>query len=310
MKKLKPLFLLFFISLLVLQTSSGQPINNLTGKIIKEDLQVTPTELSLSDFSYQADSEIKSGIVHSIRSKPGLAMLSSAIIPGSAQAANGKWVRAGIYLAAEAFTVLYYIDRNNTAKRQERNYISYANSSWSVVAYAQWLVDYSQAHNLDNGYEALATNISGQTAEFNTSDWNKVDLTLLQSVEVKTPYFFPDRQSSNFSHVLPAYGSQQYYELISKYYQFMGGWSDFSSTTNQRYFWDGTDISFQFAMGRDRAAQFNDNYRLAGNIFNLILINHVVSAFDGYFSVKLKNSRIETQANLLRPDSFSVILHF
>lgn len=292
------------------QAGFGQPINNLTGKIIKGEVQAAQTEISVRDFSYQATGSNQKGIIHSVRSKPGLAMLSSAIIPGSAQAANGKWARAGIYLAVEAFTVLYYIDRNNTAKRQERNYINYANSTWSVVAYAQWLVDYSQTHNLENGYEALAADIAGKTAEFNTSDWNKVDLSTLQSVEVKTPYFFPDRQSSNFSHVLPAPGSQQYYELISKYYQFMGGWSDFSSTANQRYFWDGTDISFQFAMGRDRAAQFNNNYRLAGNIFNLILINHVVSAFDGFFTVKLKNSRIETQANLLRPDSFSVILHF
>ena len=103
--------------------------------------------------------------------------------------------------------------------------------------------------------------------------------------------------------------------MISKYWQFQSGWSDIhqnpSLNPNFPYYkWDGSDASPQFYLGRDKAAEFNDNYRLAGNILNLIVINHIVAAFDGLLTVKLKNSRLQAHTNLMRSDSFSLVLHF
>jgi hypothetical protein len=75
--------------------------------------------------------------------------------------------------------------------------------------------------------------------------------------------------------------------------------------------WDGTDKPFTlFYQGRDRAQQFNENYRAAGNILTLLVVNHVVSAFDALFTVQLKNSRIETNTNLMKNEQFSVTWHF
>lgn len=312
-------FVVLLLLIFVFTAMNGftQPINNYSGAILKMDESTSSTEITLNDFKMEASSGFGPRLLEAERTNPGVAFLSSAILPGSAQAANGKWLRAGIYALTEATTVFFHFNRKSLAKRQERQYEQYANTNWSVVAYAQWLVSYSQEYNLNNDYQDLANNIAGQSPDFSNTinDWFKVNISTLRHVESQTPYVFENKRTSNFSHNLPDYGSQQYYELISKYWQFQSGWKDahygtWVTPNFPFYKWDGSDASPQFYLGRDRAAEFNDNYRLAGNILNLIVINHIISAFDGMMTVKLKNSRLHAQANLLRLDSFSFVLDF
>lgn len=112
---------------------------------------------------------------------------------------------------------------------------------------------------------------------------------------------------------------------MSKYYQFQPGWEDFYTSRtdpNGRYYgtggnslpftysWDNSMISADFIEGRNRAYEFNQNYRKAGNILQFLVVNHVISAFDAFFTVKLKNSRIETQATMIGEESVSLIWHF
>jgi hypothetical protein len=40
--------------------------------------------------------------------------------------------------------------------------------------------------------------------------------------------------------------------------------------------------------------RFNDSYRFAGNMLTLMVVNHVISAFDAYFTIKLKNHKLES----------------
>ena len=258
--------------------------------------------------------------------KPVVAMFSSALIPGSGQAANGKWGRAAAYFLVEAAGVWYYFDQNNKAKENERAYETYANENWSPLAYAKWLVAYSRANDLNGGLAALddlEAQVSTLSPDFEhtPNDWIQLGttgLSLVRSVEVQTPFILETgTRKSEFSHVLQDYGSQQYYELMSKYYQFQPGWEDFytdwqadGATHVYMYPWNNSMITANFIEGRDRAEEFNDNYRRAGNIITLIMVNHVVSAFDAYFTVKLKNSRIETSTAQLHEGALSVIWHF
>lgn len=276
-------------------------------------------QVYVSDLLNQNLSKSRFSPLNAPRTKPGVAFLASAIIPGAGQAANGKWLRAGVYFAVEAVGIVYHLDRNAKAKRQERAYENFTHENWSVVAYASWLVNYSEHHGLDNGWQDLQTHLQGKSPDFSntTNDWSKVNINLLHQVERQTPFYYKDRIASNFSHSLPDYGSQQYYELISKYYQYQPGWKDWynadpnRTTPLYRYFWNGQDEPFDlFYEGRDRAAEFNQTYRVAGNILKLLLVNHVVSAFDALFTVQLKNSRIETETNLMSTEQFSLTWHF
>lgn len=256
-----------------------------------------------------------------LREKSGYALLSSAIIPGSGQAANNKWLRAGLYFVAEAVLVGIHIKSYRDAEAEERRYEQFANNNWSVVNYAKWLVDYHEQNNLTNEYiDELRNEVDGVTAAYNPEeDWRKIDIELLRRVERNTPFVYADRGVVNtFSHQMPDYGSQQYYELISKYYQYGAGWNDFGqdrngNTLDSRYRlnWDGSDMPFNFIRGATLAEDFNDSYRLAGNMVSLIILNHIVSAFDAFLTVKIKNKRLEADTNFLNPQqTFSLKFHF
>lgn len=315
---MKNLVLILVISALFTGVNFAQLKSDLAGKIIKVEDLPAERDLSINDFSFQQSSN---GFINAQQTVPGVAFLSSAILPGSAQAANGKWARAGIYLAVEAFSIFYYINRNNVAKDQERAYEAFTHQEWSVVAYSQWLIGYYDNNGLSHDkLDQLRTMVGGLDPDFSDTrnDWNRVNINLLQEIERETDLVCGTCGSGDFSHVLPAYGSQQYYELISKYYQFEGGWSDFYAENvavnnpNYDYLYDnkGDLASPLFLLGAERADRFNNNYRRAGNILNLLVINHVVSAFDALFSVKLKNAQVQASANMMRPDSFSLTLHF
>lgn len=313
------ILILLALSLLLTSISQAQYVSDFSSEIFVEPK--AESKFERSSF-ISKNSFVNSVSVFDLPKKnPGAAFLVSAIIPGAGQAANKKWVRAGLYFTAEAIGLIYHLDRNAKARKQEQAYERFTHQNWSVVAYAEWLVNYSQVHGLDNNWQSLEAQLSGAPDWSDTrNDWDQIPLNILHDVEASTPFYFKDRVGSNFSHLLPNYGSQQYYELISKYYQFQPGWRDWynsvttSPTQNEsmyRYFWNGTDEPFSlFYEGRDRAEEFNDNYRVAGNILKLIVVNHVVSAFDALFTVQLKNSRIETQTNLMRLEQFSVIWHF
>lgn len=315
---MKNLVLILVISALFTGVNFAQLKSDLAGNIIKVEDLPAERDLSIKDFSFQQSSN---GFINAQQTVPGVAFLSSAILPGSAQAANGKWARAGIYLAVEAFSIFYYINRNSVAKDQERAYEAFTHQEWSVVAYSQWLIGYYDNNGLSHDkLDQLRTMVGGLDPDFSDTrnDWNRVNINLLQEIERETDLVCGTCGSGDFSHVLPAYGSQQYYELISKYYQFEGGWSDFYAENvavnnpNYDYLYDnkGDLASPLFLLGAERADRFNNNYRRAGNILNLLVINHVVSAFDALFSVKLKNAQVQASANMMRPDSFSLTLHF
>ena len=250
--------------------------------------------------SYQ-DYEFDNRLQQTFTDKPGLAFLSSAILPGSAQAVNHSWIRSGLYMAVEAASIYFIIDYHNRGVRGEQRYEQFADNNWSVVQYANWLVDYHDYHGIDNPYlEDLRSHVDGADPAFNTDvDWNRIDIDLLRDVERYTPYLTPDNlSSSNFSHILPQYGSQQYYELIAKYFQYQAGWMDYNM---DQFFIDrnGSLASPLFFEGIRKAEQFNDDFRTSKNLIILLISNHIFSAFDAYFTFTLKQNRIQASSSAM-----------
>jgi hypothetical protein len=318
MKKIFMIVVLFMLPSIVL----SQPMES-------EDLVEAPnfTKFDLIEPSYSISSygAENFSFIKSVREKPGLAFLSSAVLPGSAQAMNGNWIRTGLFAAVEATAIILAVDYQNRAERHERLYEQDADQNWSVVQYAQWLTEYHIAHNLPNPYISdLRDEVAGLTPTFDTEiDWDAVDISVLRNAERNTRYITTDDQTANnFSHTLPAYGSQQYYELIAKYYQYQAGWKDYHDyhdqlghTGNdylQRYYFDrngayASPLFWQFA---DDADRFNSLYR-TGRTFQMLLIaNHVASAFDALFSVQLKQNRIEATSSIVPGRQLSMTVHF
>jgi hypothetical protein len=282
-----------------------EPQNHTIGR---SDL-ITPVMIQ-NELSYAKETQ-SSGIVNSIRNKSGLAFLSSAILPGSGQAANKNWVRSGIYLALEGAAIFLVSHNNSKAKSRQRNYENFVDQNWSVVQYAQWIVEFHEVNGLSNEFLAdLKSQVDGVNAAFDTSiDWNRVDIRVLNNVERNTPFIFSDMASNNFSHTLPGFGSQQYYELVSKFYQFGPGWRDFNTPVTENIA-TASAMSNLFFEGRDRAEQFNDNFRRADNIFALLIVNHIVSAFDAFFTVRLRQHRMQAKAGVLPGEQLQITYRF
>lgn len=255
----------------------------------------------------QSGSTNETGIRRLFTEKPGLALLSSGLLPGSGQLVNKNWIRGGLYAALEAAAIYMVIEFDNRGDRGKRRYENYADQNWSVTQYAKWLVDYHDANGLDNSaLENLRSMVQELEPAFDTDiDWNNIDIDILRSVERQTRFVTPDNLSnSNFSHILPGYGSQQYYELISKYYQFQAGWQDYygyheaNSTSPYIISRDGSYASDMFFRGASLADDFNNDLRTSKNFTLILIANHVLSAFDSFFTFKLKQNRIQATTSM------------
>ncbi|MFH5833233.1 hypothetical protein [Halalkalibaculum sp. DA384] len=313
------------VFLLASGTLAAQPLRkNLCSDPVKTENRFSvETPLTMRDFRYQGGrSSSPSGLVQAMRTKPGVALLSSGLIPGLGQAANSKWMRAGAYFLADAILLAVHLRSRQRAKELQQQYEQFADRNWSVVTYAQWLVDYHKSNGIysqNEHIDELEQQVNGRHAAYNPDiDWETVDLQTLREVERHTPFITPDGTAgNNFSHFMPEYGSQQYYELISKYYQYGPGWNDFGIDrrgepldSQYQLSWNGEDMPPHFFEGASLADQFNDKYRVAGNMLAYMLLNHVVSAFDAFITVKINNNRLETESSLFGARQFILKYHF
>ncbi len=96
----------------------------------------------------------------------------------------------------------------------------------------------------------------------------------------------------NFTHRLPDRGSQQYYELISKYIQFTWGWRDAVS--------QDPNASKEYQRHADMRANMNYQYDAADYFLWGMLLNRVLSAIDAALLAKNHNSAIHVQGELVR----------
>ncbi|MFO8029316.1 MAG: DUF5683 domain-containing protein [Cyclonatronaceae bacterium] len=264
---------------------------------------VTSTDMEASGWN--------SGFMHTLGTNPGFAMLASAIVPGLGQAANRQWWKTALFVAAEATTIGIYIHRENRGRDGERYYEEFGNQHWSVVQYAQYLVQY---HGDEHGktFQDLLTSkgmqqytdgedFGGIDPAFDINvDWDLIDISALRSAERNSYY----ATGFAFSHDLPDYGSQQYYELMSKYFQFGPGWREWDISRNDQYSIDDGTMPDQFWYHAQIGYDFNNDLRVANNMLTLLVVNHFVAALDAYFTQQLRKARVQPTASMeygLRP---------
>ena len=264
------------------------------------------TNLDIRSFGRMYAEESGGGsrsFMNTIAETPGLAFLSSAILPGFGQAANRQWWKTAIFAGVEITALYLMIDYRRTGDRWQIAYNQYADDHWSVVQYAQFVVNYTQVDAsmadvvTEAGMQELMNN-GFIRPTFNTAiDWAMIDLAALNELEFNTLYRSTGRP---FSHVVPAYGSQQYYELPSKYFQYGPGWRDWNRDLT---IIDGgiDDMPASWRYHAILEEEFNDILRYSRNMGMLLIANHVVSAFDAMFTTQLRNHRrsMETSASLL-----------
>lgn len=308
-----------------LRLLTNRDISLNTNKLDEPRVALIYANFGINNHLEDFDSEITNSQLPQLApfKKPFPSMVYSAVLPGSSQAVHGKWLRAGIYAAIEVISITRNIHHNNKAKRLERQYYDFVDQNWSVVNYANWLIGYNEYYgNNANLLDVWRSGASQSPTYTNSTDWSQVDLEKLRQLERNSIYLttLPGgsiQRDLAFSHVVPDYGSQQYYELASKYYQFAPGWRDFDvmSTAEDigRIQWNYDTISSLSAMWLDgslQADRFNTQYRTASNWISLLIANHIISAFDGYFTAKIAGNKLQLQAPMARNELFALRLEF
>jgi hypothetical protein len=240
----------------------------------------------------------------------GLAFGLSAVVPGAGQVYNRQWVKAGVALAVEALVIGSGVVWRRQGLDLEDDYQAYAHAFWDPVQYARWLNDYSTYIQIN--YEAqvtvppaaIPTGIDFTRPESWTDDeWARVN-TFFGQIQALERQMFHIETRAAFSHTLPDFSEQQYYELVGKYYQFAPGWEDYPEWIAGGEYQPAIDPSMTapdgskpnvsprfFTYARDHA-HANDVLRRASRVSMLLVVTHLVSAVDAAISAKLHNDRL------------------
>jgi hypothetical protein len=203
-----------------------------------------------------------------------LGIALSALLPGAGEFYAKSYLKAAIFFGVEALswgTFAYFTLKGD---RKTEDYQNYAGSNWSVRQYAQWLVDHP---------------FEGNTV-INPNEPN-LEVLRLQINEC---------ERENFTHTLPEYGSQQYYELIGKYQNFVAGWADAKINgvwivTKSNFQTSKTKMFNDYSFERGKA---NDFYSYANTGIIVVILNHILSAADAAWAVSVYNKKIKVETGM------------
>jgi len=209
---------------------------------------------------------------------PWLAGGMSLVIPGSGEFYAESYWKAALFFVVDvaAWVLAYTYDKKGD--QQTDSYQGYANENWSVVQYAQ----YTQDHLVQPG-KVYNWRLPG-TEGMSTFDrpWIQVDWNEINRMERDIGGYY--------SHTLPPYNEQQYYELIGKYPQFNQGWRDANLSLGSDYETIKSNLTPMFTYYSGERGTANDYYATATTWVTVAVINHILSAVDAAWSAGQYNS--------------------
>jgi len=200
-----------------------------------------------------------------------LGVILSAILPGAGEFYGESYLKAGIFFGVEVLAWSYFIYFTKKGDNKEAEYQAYANTYWDVRTYARWLKN--ESFDQSGGIDPDEPNLD----------------VLREQIMVC--------ERANFSHTMPEYYSQQYYELIGKYQNFQGGWTNLEHVPTKapgpyNYVTYHDPIFTNYANERQEANDFYD-YAKIGPI--TVILNHILSAADAAWTISAYNNKIKVE---------------
>jgi hypothetical protein len=199
----------------------------------------------------------------------------SGLLPGAGQFYAKTYIKSAAFLAVEAGLWIAYAVFQKKGNDQTDYFQNYANQNWDMRRYGAWL----KAQNFPKSSDI---NLS------NPDDILRAQINACEEV--------------NFSHTLPPWGEQQYYEVIGKYKNFTAGWSDpnaglANNSPGSQYYWANYSIPqvSQYMIDRQQA---NTYYDRGSTMLTVVILNHLLSAADGVWSVMRYNSKFDIKPSV------------
>jgi hypothetical protein len=234
---------------------------------------------------------------------PYLAAALSFLVPGAGEFYDGSYLKTAVFVAIEASAITIGILYNNKGNNQTNYFQNFANQNWSAYRYAEWTY----------------TNISKLNPSLNQADYSRVvnpsnhtvNWTILNKLEVDVAGNGQQVPGSYYSHQLPQFGVQQYYELIGKYSQYNVGWDDYVDDPTKP-FYDPTrkNLTPNFIYYSIERGKANDYYNVASKAVLVVVANHILSAIDAAWSAARFNKNLDIHSSLEKYDSgFNVVYY-
>lgn len=186
------------------------------------------------------------------------AFVYSLFLPGAGQLYVGSKTKAAVFFGVEvlAWTGKFLYDAKGDDKTDEFN--RFADAYWSKENYDDFLEMNYGVSDDDSAY------------------W----------------YREPDSGLA-FGHHLPDTKTQQYYEMIGKYDQFVFGWADVSPLTAEDTIIYKHTVSQMRLTYEDMRYDANNMYDRATAALIVVMINHVISAGEAALAAKRHNDGID-----------------
>ena len=267
----------------------GEPIRSVFMKPAEPQERVLLTGNLRIDF-FSHDIYLEDGPVYSSATSSGqiaeksvigrksslLAAGLSVAVPGLGEMYSKSYLKSAIFLGAEVASWIIYGVYTKKGNDQTDEYEAFANVNWSVVDYSLWM------NQNKNCFIVVDPNTS-------LPPHQRVNLVELNACE---------RSVQGFSHILPPYDTQQYYELIGKYAQYTPGWNDADPTIDYALPENLDRVSPRFRFYRDMRGDANHFFNIASTALGVVVANHVLSALDAAWSASRHNRSLRASAQL------------
>ena len=207
---------------------------------------------------------------------PWLAGALSAAVPGSGEFYSKSYLKSAIFFGAEVATWIVYGVYTKRGNDRTDEFEDFANVHWNVVDYALWMNQYKDC--------SVAVDPNTNLSPHQRVEWNQLNVC--------------ERSIQGFSHLLPPFDTQQYYELIGKYAQYTPGWDDADPTIDYALRENLDKISPQFGFYRDMRGDANELLDVARLAINVVVLNHVLSALDAAWSASRYNRSLQASARV------------
>ncbi|MFA7228417.1 MAG: hypothetical protein WC061_05220 [Melioribacteraceae bacterium] len=201
----------------------------------------------------------------------------SALIPGAGEFYTENYFKSAAFIAVEAAAIAIGLIYDKKGDDQTTLFQNFADQHWSVDRYALWTIKHASSINSQVNPANYNVFVNGKV------NWN--ELNRLESAI-----------GSYYSHHLPKYGEQQYFELIGKYPQFNVGWDDFGDE-NTSYFY-GDPLTGRFLYYAGERGKANDFYNIATKAVLVVVANHIISALDAAWSANSYNKGLSVHSSI------------
>ena len=230
------------------------------------------------------------------KKSPLLAGALSFVVPGAGEFYSESYIKSAVFVAIEATAITIGLIYDKKGNDQTIFFQDYADGAqgWSALRYAQWTLNHITELN-PNLKPADYQNKVIQNGQVNWDELNKMENDVAGRSGIDGSVL-----GSYYSHRLPKYGEQQYYELIGKYPQFYQGWSDADMSLvsydeiKQKLDNGGTKFTY-YSEERGKA---NDFYNIASKAVIVVVVNHIISALDAAWSAHGYNSNLQMHASI------------